>query len=326
MLIATCGLALFAFTTAAEPPTAPASPVVQPAQPPAAPSPAVPSPAAPSQGASTSAASTGAIVETVEPPSAQATPVRLLRVVVQDVRGEGINERLGSYFTASLVAEVRKLDRTTVVGMDELRALLRHEADRQLSGCEGDSCLADIADALGADVVVTAGLARVGADSVINVRRLDAKTAQVVGFDKRVIAGNGEEFLAEIGPAIEKLFSDRSLRPGESRGVDREVGLRLNPPPVHRLVFYSLVGGAGVAAGAGVGAGLFAGLFEARAQDKVDASVRVPARAADVGRDYNTAIVSSWIANGAFVAAGGLAIAAGASAMFTDFEGYGDAQ
>ena len=84
--------------------------------------------------------------------------------------------------TAGLVQEIRKLKGVSVIGMDEVRAMLDHEAQRQLAGCEADSdCLAEIAGALGADTLVVGSMARVGDEHVLALRRIEPQRAEVSG-------------------------------------------------------------------------------------------------------------------------------------------------
>ena len=146
----------------------------------------------------------------------------------------GIDDDVGKIVDESLLAELRKLTRTSVIGMAEVRQMLDFEATRQTMGCEDDkSCLAELADSLGVDVLVAGGLTRVGTESVIVVRRIEQQTASVAGtFTRRLVAENGEELLAAIGPAVEHLFSEVPLRAGQTHGVDPKLALRLNPPPL----------------------------------------------------------------------------------------------
>ena len=168
----------------------------------------------------------------------------------------GIDDDVGKIVDESLLAELRKLTRTSVIGMAEVRQMLDFEATRQTMGCEDDkSCLAELADSLGVDVLVAGGLTRVGTESVIVVRRIEQQTASVAGtFTRRLVAENGEELLAAIGPAVEHLFSEVPLRAGQTHGVDPKLALRLNPPPLPPWLPITTAAVGGVAlVGAGVG-------------------------------------------------------------------------
>lgn len=183
-------------------------------------------------------------------PAAPAEEGRAIRIAVYDLDLSGVDERVGRIVMTSLLAELRKLSRASVMGMSEIRTMLDLEAQKQAAGCSADeSCLAEIADALGADVIVIGTLARVGDEHLFGLRRIDEKSASVAaGIHKRMQAKDGEEFLVAIGPAIEELFPERDLRPGTVRGVTREQVLRLNPPPLAPSFFWWSAAGAGAAA------------------------------------------------------------------------------
>jgi hypothetical protein len=265
-------------------------------------------------------------VELPQPVSSAApSSAKLVRVVVQEVEVPPGEERLRAIFTSSLVTEVRKLAGVSVAGLDEVRALLDVAADRQMAGCDEAGCLSEVADALGASVVVNARLSTLGEENIIAFRRLDATTGKVSGVDRRFAKSDGEEFLAAIGPAVAELFPDFALRAGASRGVDKEAALRLNPPPLQPWMFVTIAGASGVALATGGAAGALSALFEGRAEEKIARSVTTAIDGVDVKRDVEAADASALVANVALVTGGALLAGAAVAFFFTDFEGYADA-
>lgn len=171
-----------------------------------------------------------------------------MRIAVTDVaHDESLEPRVARIFADSFAAELRKLNRVSVISMDEVRAMLAVEANRQAVGCsEEQSCLAEIADALGADVVISGSIAVLDDRRVLSLKRIDQKTASVGGaFEERLVKADGEELLAAIGPAVEQLFPELTLRAGEVRGVAAEKARLLHPPPVP---VWATVGVAGLGA------------------------------------------------------------------------------
>jgi hypothetical protein len=159
----------------------------------------------------------------------------LVRIAVTDVsHDDDLEPRVARVFAESLAQELRKLERVSVISMEEVRAMLAVEANRQAVGCDSDkSCLAEIADALGADAVLIGAVATVDGARVLSLKRLDQRSAAVVGvFDERLTKAGGEELLAAVGPAVEKLFPELPLRAGQTRGVAEEKARLLHPPPV----------------------------------------------------------------------------------------------
>lgn len=191
----------------------------------------------------------------------------ILRIAVYDLERSGVDGRLVRIVTDSLLVELRKLKRVDVVGMDEIRAMLELEADKQILGCEEDtSCLAEIADALGVDALVVGTLASVADASVFGLKRIEQKTATTSGsVNYRLEPNDGEEFLAAVGRAVEELFPDVPLKDGETRGVSEEMALLINPPPLPRWSALA-VGGLAAALGAAtlLGAAATGGLLAQR--------------------------------------------------------------
>ena len=252
---------------------------------------------------------------------------RGMRMAVLDLDAGTVDARLARVVTESLVVELRKLERVSVISYDEVRAMLSVEADKQLAGCdEAESCLAEIADAIGADVLITGTLARVGADHVMGFKRIEQTEARAVGsFNKRVPAGSGEEFLAEIGPAVAELFPDVALREGQTRGVAKEVARRLSPPPLPAWVLPAGLATSGGLLVAASGAALlqllsqqeYATLAAGSVRHVVDGGSLVAA-----GGRAQTAELAGWVLMAASVSTGAATLIA---LPFIDFAGDADA-
>lgn len=257
-----------------------------------------------------------------------------LRIAVYDLELQDVPNSVGVIVTDSLLAEVRKLQGVSAIGMNEIRDMLSHEATKQLAGCSenADSCLADLAGALGVDELVTGKLATAGSERLILVRRIDQKRAEVAGtFNQRLKAGSGQEFLATVGPAVEDLFKNYELRSGQTRGVSKEVALRLDPPPIPK--------GATIAVGAvAVATAITAGIVGLLAINTAQ-TFRVRADGAKIGTDgvVPTAVPGSELnslkalaeqralaTNVLWGSAGGVALVGVIMALFTDWKGYRD--
>jgi len=265
-----------------------------------------------------------ALVEVpAEATSAKDDAKRFLRVAVYDLSVDGVEPRVGRFVTDAFVAELRKLEGVSVVAMDEVRAMLTHEAQKQLVGCdEGASCLSELGDALGVDELVVGSLAVVGGASVITVRRVDQARAKAVGsLSERLTPAGGEEFLATVGPFTEKLYNDRVLKKGAVRGVPVEQAKRLNPPPLSPWIAGSTAAASLVLMAGGAFAGL-ASLNESseyknlltQAETETVAGSSLVARAAQ-------AESFSLAANVLYGSAAIVGIAAVALVPWTNFEG-----
>jgi hypothetical protein len=249
---------------------------------------------------------------------------RLLRLVVTDFDVEGLPPRTARIVADNLVAELRKLNGVSVVGMSEVRAMLAAEADRQSVGCtEGVSCLAEIADALGADILIAGRIGVLEGASVLSIRRIDQAQAQVVGtVEDRLQGTSGTELLAAIGPAVQELFPEVQVKAGVERGVPKERALVLNPPPLPVWSTVSVAAAAVVVAGVGTAFGVLSVQSTDTAQDLVDGSAKTPVEGALIVRQQQTGEALATAANVTFVGAVVVGAAAGVMALFTDWMGY----
>src|SRR5690606_31599491 len=117
---------------------------------------------------------------------------------------------------------------------------------------------------LGADILIIGGLATLNEQSILGLKRVDQRSARVEAQVTRTLAAaDGEEFLAALGPVVAELFSERELREGAERGVDPQMAVRLNPPPLPVWSFWSAVVVTGAAAAGTAVAGAFWGLNQA---------------------------------------------------------------
>lgn len=253
--------------------------------------------------------------------------VKATRIAVYDFELAGVEPNVGAVVTDSVLAEVRKLQHVSAIGMDEIKDMLSHEANKQFMGCEdNEACLAEIAGALGVDELISGSLSKVQDSHVLVMRRIDQNRAKVVGtVDKRLKAESGQEFLAAVGPAVEELFPEYPVREGITRGVPRDVALRLDPPPLPKWVFWSA---AGAAAATAVGGGLFAYLAhdsEKQWNDTVNAGTPGGVPGDTLVSIGNTATSRAHTANALFISSGVLAVGAGVIALFTDWHNYRDA-
>lgn len=261
-------------------------------------------------------------VPPAEAPAEAPRELPALRLALTDLSVTGIDPQVAGVVNESLLAEMRKLARVSVIGMDEIRAMLDLEAQKQMVGCDAEeSCLSEIIDALGADVLVLGSMARVGDQHIFGLRRIDQRSATVTeGVNRSFPAGEGEEFLAAIGPAVEQLFPARPLRPGVTRGVSVELAGRLHPPPLRPWVFWTASGTAGAsallaAAAAGVGA---LGRAEHQAIAQRSRAEVVDAASLKAQQTLSEAGLTGATALGIGAALAGLA--AGVTYFFTDWE------
>lgn len=101
---------------------------------------------------------------------------------------------------APLVADAAgKLKGLEVITRTDLRNLMGLETEKQLMGCESDSCLAEISDALGADLVYFIGVEQLG-ESIVVSSTLHTTKAELIG--RRIIRAESISAIADQIPAV----------------------------------------------------------------------------------------------------------------------------
>ncbi len=260
------------------------------------------------------------------------SPEQLVRVAVYNLETENLPVGFGKIITDSLLAEVRKIEGISAIGMDEITAMISLEAQKQMMGCdETDSCLAEIAGALGVDEILTGRISELASGRNIALKRVSQTQARVLtSFDERLQPNDGEEFLAAIGPAVKDLFPARKILPGFERGVSAEVARRLNPPPIDKWASLTTASAALVAASiAGVGYRQTLSI-QSRYDERL---ARDQATFADSGHlaspslySADEAALDKWgtTVNISLGSAGALALSAVIMALWTDWEGHAD--
>lgn len=257
--------------------------------------------------------------------AALAGPPKVIRVAILDTALEGAeNSRLKAAIEQALAAEIRKVQGISAISASEVRDLIALERQKELLGCGDDgACMAELADALGSDELISSSVIVLGDSYTVTFKRSDARKAAVTGaFTRQVKRQTGEEVLALIGPAIEEIYAERPLKPGASRGVDQAVSRKLNPPPLRPWVLATTLGLGAVAGGAGAYLGTLAKGSHAAHESLIDEAREQGSEGisyAELQSARERTESQARTANLLFGAAAVLGVAAAVEVFFTDF-------
>jgi hypothetical protein len=142
------------------------------------------------------------------------------KVAVMRTQTDGVDAGVGAQVSARIAEMTRLKTGAEVLSADQITTLLDHERDKQLVGCEQDSCLAEVADALGADVIVAARLSRIDGGYALTITALDAVGAKPLGAVDEKWGGEPLLLLEVIRPAVDRLFSPAGTVPSGLLVVD----------------------------------------------------------------------------------------------------------
>jgi hypothetical protein len=125
------------------------------------------------------------------------------RLIVLDLAGSaGIDAAAISTLTATVAAEVDRRGVFEVFTSRELASVLGLERQKALLGCsEGASCLAELSGALGADLVLSGTIARLGDAWTLTLQTVDARSSRSIGRAVR-IAPNLDDFASTLPLAV----------------------------------------------------------------------------------------------------------------------------
>lgn len=112
---------------------------------------------------------------------ARAQTVEIKTVVVGLSARRGVDEGLAVAMSDVVQGVFTKSPGRKVLGRDDINRVLRFESERQAMGCDTDSCLSEIAQALDVDRLVTGSMDKVGSRYFVVITEIDARTVEPVG-------------------------------------------------------------------------------------------------------------------------------------------------
>jgi hypothetical protein len=159
-----------------------------------------------------------------------AAPVPPVHIVIPDARLVGTVDAATGTIVAEEVARALPAAAFQVTTSSQLSTVLGLERQRQLLGCSAEqtgSCMAELASALGAEVLAQITLSRVGDRfrcDVAFVSGRDGATIERVTAEANSAAELFEAMRAELAPAVARMFSQQRrgdllvpMRPGVRR-------------------------------------------------------------------------------------------------------------
>src|SRR5690348_11914731 len=100
-----------------------------------------------------------------------------LKVAVPGIRVVGMDEKRASFFNEHLAQQLADRGLITVTP-EEIGALIGIERQRQLLACSDTNCTAELAGALGVDLLVTGTAARIGSVVQLDLKAIDSHNGQ----------------------------------------------------------------------------------------------------------------------------------------------------
>lgn len=148
------------------------------------------------------------------------------RIVVLDLEKGQVDEGLSTTVNAITVSAFSAAGPDMeVLSASDIRRLMDFEATRESAGCtDGGQCMAEIASAMGAELVVFGTLGQLGSSTVVTLDLFDAEAGRAIGR-RTVQTRSVEDLPAALNKAaIALLAVGRRDRAGAARVVSRGPG------------------------------------------------------------------------------------------------------
>lgn len=132
----------------------------------------------------------------------------------------GVSDKTADAVTEAVVAELRKAPGVSVIGRQELAAVLSHEQQAELVGCSEGACAVELGGALGVDRLVVGSVALVGVSFLVHLKLVDAKTAATLAqTDRRLRGGSLDDVLDALPKVVGELLGSQ---PQEAPAVSKK--------------------------------------------------------------------------------------------------------
>jgi TolB-like protein len=139
--------------------------------------------------------------------SAQDENVCKIAVTQIDAQGLKPTERhLGEFIADTIASELASSTACTIVTHQDIKAMLDFEAERAACGADSSSCLAEIGDALGVDMVIAGAVRGVGDLYQVNLQLIDIQQAKVIDRAEAAVEGEPARLRVESQNLVRQLF------------------------------------------------------------------------------------------------------------------------
>ena len=142
------------------------------------------------------------------PAPAAATPAAAARtkVLVLDVKSADLQPSEVETLTSLVTANLARYQEIEAISGQDLKRLVDLEAQKQAAGCDEAGCLAEMAGALGAQIVIFGQAGRLGGTIVVTLNAFDAQKGVAVARQP-IEAGDVGKLPALVGSAVDRLVA-----------------------------------------------------------------------------------------------------------------------
>jgi hypothetical protein len=132
------------------------------------------------------------------------------RIAVLEVTIEGgADPSMKGQITGRIADLVGRRENVHVIAPDDIRAILEKETEKQLLGCDDQSCLAEIGGALGADILIKGRVSKLEDGYGVSLSAVDATNANPIGRASETWGGESIGLLELVAPMIDRALAKK---------------------------------------------------------------------------------------------------------------------
>ena len=130
------------------------------------------------------------------------------QIVAMDVSATGgVKSTLAQALTPVVHSELSRVQGVSLITQEDVRAMALLESTKQAMGCDQTQCMADIAGALGAELLLTAKLGRVGRSYNLTLTLIQVEGVKVLRRVTGKASGSEEAAQEAVTDAVGQLFA-----------------------------------------------------------------------------------------------------------------------
>jgi len=129
-----------------------------------------------------------------------------IRILVLDLKALDVAEPIVRTIQGLVTVELTRYPQLDVISGEDVKRVVELEADKQAIGCADESCLAEIAGAMGAELILFGEVGALGDLKVVNLSLFD--TSQMRSVGRSTLQEHKLELLPDkLRPALRELLS-----------------------------------------------------------------------------------------------------------------------